>query len=72
MSGNVTEWCWDWKGSISDSSAADGATSGDDRVMRSGKWSFLGYICNVAFRDFNYGPDCRFDSFGFRVVRLSN
>ena len=72
MSGNVDEWCWDWKGSISDSSTADGATSGDDRVQRGGCWKFGGYTCTVAYRDFNYPPACCFNSMGFRVVRQAN
>jgi len=71
MSGNVFEWCWDWYGSISDSSAADGATSGLSRVYRGGSWYYGDFICLVADRDYRY-PDGRDDDCGFRVVRLAN
>ena len=71
MSGNVDEWCWDWDGSISDSSAADGATSGDYRVLRGGSWYNNDSNCRVANRYSNY-PNYRGSWYGFRVVRLSN
>ena len=68
MSGNVLEWCWDWYGSISDSTAADGAASGDDRVLRGGSWSVLGIGCQVSCRDYDY-PYYLYTRYGFRVVR---
>ena len=70
MSGNVWEWCWDWCDSISSSSAADGATSGNYRVHRGGSWCHSGSSCRVANRKYDY-PNNRYDYCGFRVVRTS-
>ena len=70
MSGNVWEWCWDWYGSISSSSVADGATSGDVRITRGGSWYYNGDYCQVAGRARIY-PSVRPSDFGFRIVRLA-
>ena len=78
MSGNVFEWCWDWYGSVSSSSAADGAASGLLRVRRGGSWyNYGGDRCQVARRgncdpSGRDGPDGRGSYYGFRVVRPSS
>ena len=71
MSGNVWEWCWDWYGSINESTAAAGASSGDCRVRRGGSWFLSARYCEVARR--NYGnPYNRINYCGMRVVRPSS
>ena len=72
MSGNVSEWCWDWyKGNYYEESPAQnprGADSGDCRVARGGSFFDRPIFCHSIFRraatDTAFGTD-----FGFRVVR---
>ena len=71
MSGNVYEWCWDWKGSISTSETVTnpyGASSGSNRVIRGGSWDSDAYGCSVSCRN-NYPPNNRVSFIGFRLVR---
>lgn len=69
MSGNVDEWCYDWKGAYSSSSQSNptGASSGHNRVMRGGNWCHGAYNCRVSYRYFN-SPTSRYGNVGFRVV----
>jgi formylglycine-generating enzyme required for sulfatase activity len=83
MSGNVWEWCWDWKNedvTINDDAYKvngvvtnpAGAKSGSSRVYRGGSWNVDANHCSVAMRNGN-SPDVHISSFlGFRVVRAAN
>jgi formylglycine-generating enzyme required for sulfatase activity len=72
MSGNVCEWCWDWKGDIDSTTAATGATSGSVRVKRGGGLESSASGCTVSYRGYLSPYDRSYDSHGFRVVRSSS
>ena len=69
MSGNVWEWCQDWKGSYSSASQTNptGPSSGSNRVMRGGCWYYIAGYCRSSDRD-GGTPDRRYDISGFRLV----
>ena len=71
MSGNIYEWCWDWRGSISDGTASSGPASGSSRCLRGGSWYGDDYAARVASRNYDY-PGSRENGFGFRLVRHAN
>jgi formylglycine-generating enzyme required for sulfatase activity len=70
MSGNVSEWCWDWYAAYTDKPETDpkGPAMGSDRVNRGGGWNNFANYCRSAFRlyDYVYGS---YNALGFRVVR---
>ena len=68
MSGNVWEWCQDWKGSYSSSPQTNptGAVSGSYRVCRGGSWLISAWYCRSSCR-YNFTPDCHC-SRGLRLV----
>jgi formylglycine-generating enzyme required for sulfatase activity len=70
MSGNVREWCWDWKGSYSSEAQTDpvGASSGSYRVARGAGWLNSAQRVRSADRA-DDPPHDRDSSLGFRVVR---
>ncbi len=70
MSGNVSEWCWDWRDNYDSANVTDptGAPSGSGRVYRGGNWSSSAGICSVADRG-DYNPYSRYNYIGLRVVR---
>jgi formylglycine-generating enzyme required for sulfatase activity len=70
MSGNVSEWCWDWKGSYSSGSQTDprGAAAGDRRVARGGSCIDDASYARSAYRS-SITPSDRRDDVGFRLVR---
>ena len=68
MSGNVFEWCYDWYGTVSSSTADTGVSSGSNRVRRGGSWNYVASYCAVSYQ-YNNPPYNRGDDYGFRVVR---
>ena len=52
MSGNLWEWCWDWKDYYDVGPVVDptGPDSGTDRVFRGGSWSHYALHCRSASR----------------------
>ncbi|WP_443739907.1 formylglycine-generating enzyme family protein [Treponema sp.] len=71
MSGNVYEWCWDWRGLIDSTTDAAGSASGSRRVQRGGSLYSFGDYCAVSYR-FYYFPYYRGLDYGLRVVRPSS
>lgn len=69
MSGNVSEWCYDWYGSYSSLPQANptGADSGSYRVMRGGSFAYGEAQCEPSTRSYK-DPNSRNYSFGFRLV----
>ena len=72
MSGNVREWCWDWKGNYPSKRIKDyrGPEGGLFRVLRGGSWGSYAGLCRVSFRYRNH-PDDRSYVFGFRLARTA-
>lgn len=70
MSGNVYEWCSDWKGDYSSSAQVNptGPSSGSRRVIRGGSWGYDPQLCRVAYR-VSFTPDYRDRYIGFRLAR---
>ena len=71
MSGNVIEWCQDWKGNYSSSSQTDpqGPNTGDFRIMRGGCYLSGVIDCRVAVR-FRDVPNQSYPEYGLRLVGL--
>ena len=69
MSGNVWEWCQDWKGSYSSGvqNNPTGPESGSRRVSRGGSWFNFTRHCRSSYRIYNT-PGNRIDTLGFRLV----
>jgi formylglycine-generating enzyme required for sulfatase activity len=70
MSGNVKEWCWDWRGSYSGGSQTDprGAPSATYRVLRGGSWGGTAAEGRSAYRSVST-PVSQVNISGFRLLR---
>jgi len=70
MSGNVWEWCWDWKADYPSGSQTDprGPVSGAYRVLRGGSWFNTAASVRSSYR-YSYTPSFRYNNYGFRLVR---
>jgi len=69
MSGNVYEWCLDWKGAYQSESQTDpvGSSVGQRRVRRGGGWFGFASACRVTARHF-YAPTVTGSFVGLRVA----
>ncbi len=69
MSGNVYEWCQDWKGDYSSGSKTNpkGPSSGSNRVYRGGCWYDDAGGCRVSYRSYDT-PSLRDFDFGLRLA----
>jgi formylglycine-generating enzyme required for sulfatase activity len=72
MTGNVWEWCLDWKGAYSEGLQTDpvGPSTGSSRVNRGGSWNDDMSDCRVANRSED-SPMFTHPLVGFRVVLAS-
>ena len=72
LSGNVWEWCWDWRGNYPPKRIKDyrGPKRGRSRVLRGGSWYNAAEDCRVSNRRYSY-PDYRDDDYGFRLARTA-
>jgi formylglycine-generating enzyme required for sulfatase activity len=70
MSGNVWEWCWDWKGSYPRNASVDpsGPSTGSGRVLRGGSWNYWPASHRSAFRDWSI-PAMAGNILGLRLSR---
>ena len=67
MSGNVWEWCRDWRGTLAYGTEPNGSASGFYRVARGGCWNFNSGDCTSSYRDHD-DPSVRRGISGFRLV----
>ena len=73
MSGNVWEWCQDWKGSytIDDQIDPAGSSNGSFRINRGGCWGSNAWFCRSSTRCF-IAPDRKRNYIGFRLALSKN
>ena len=69
MSGNVSEWCYDWKGEYrkEDVTLPTGPELGCFRVHRGGGWNSISKNCTVSSRNYDL-PSHKYSNTGLRIV----
>ena len=69
MSGNVCQWCWDWRDTYPSDPQSDprGPASGSGRVFRVGSWMDYAMGCRAASRNDSF-PETSGFFMGFRTV----
>ncbi|MUG96827.1 SUMF1/EgtB/PvdO family nonheme iron enzyme [Scytonema sp. UIC 10036] len=70
MSGNVSEWCFDWYGEYSPEPETNpkGPKAGENKVVRGGSWKHIDNKSKIFTRDF-FWLASKYDHLGFRVLR---
>lgn len=69
MSGNVSEWCWDYAGYVYSTTGVEGPSSStNSRVYRGGSYFRDDFYCTAKYNS-NQNDIWRDCDFGFRVVR---
>lgn len=70
MTGNVSQWCWDWWGPYGEKPADHprGPTKGALRILRGGHWNQTAFRAACAFRLTGF-PTLASTNVGFRVAR---
>ena len=55
MTGNISEWCYDWKSDYSTRSQTNpaGPNSGNSRIIRGGSWMDTWGFCRVSYRSWS-------------------
>ena len=71
MSGNIVEWCWDWRGDYTSGIKTDptGPEEGSYRVTHGGGWGHEARRIRIVNRNFYVPPYYRNIDLGFRVAR---
>jgi len=69
MSGNVGEWCHDWRIEYTEDPKTNpqGPSEGSTRVIRGGGWITFANVVRVSYRGTLYPSDCH-NHIGFRIA----